>query len=484
MRFFLAGAFACLFSTAQAMPINNNATLNNLNTSRGNTLEYELTVPANASNLDISISGGSGDADLYVRAGNRPTSSSYDCRPYLTGNNESCSFSEPSATTYFIDIRAYSTFSGTTLTANYQSNGGGSNSGSSSLTNGQTVNNLQGAQGSETAFTINVPANAQNLSIATSGGSGDLDLHVRHGSPASTSSYDCRPYRSGNNETCTFSTPQTGTYHIMLRGYSAYSNASLTASFQTSGGGSGNNSGSTWDGFESYYATAIGLSGIQLVNALHNTAALNHNRMSYSQVWDALRYTDEDPNNTNNVILIYTGRSQSKTFTSSGNNNPDAWNREHSWPKSHGFPSSGDWAYTDIHHLRPSDASVNSARGNKDYDNGGSSISEAPGNFTDSNSFEPRDEVKGDIARMMFYMDVRYNGGDNTGTEDLVLVDHSNTSGSELGDLCTLLSWHNQDPVSDREITRHARIVERQGNRNPFVDYPAWANQIWDSACN
>jgi len=85
---------------------------------------------------------------------------------------------------------------------------------------------------------------------------------------------------------------------------------------------------------------------------------------------------------------------------------------------------------------------------------------------------------------MMFYMDVRYNGNDSTGTGDLELVNYSGTSGSQLGDLCTLLTWHNQDPVSTDEISRHGRIVEEQGNRNPFVDYPAWANQIFDSSCN
>ena len=241
--------------------------------------------------------------------------------------------------------------------------------------------------------------------------------------------------------------------------------------------------GATWSGFDSYYENAIGQTGQVLLDELQFLASLNHNRMSYSQVWDALRYTDEDEGNTDNVILFYSGRSQSKLFTSSGNNDPDAWNREHSWPKSHGFPGRGDWGYTDIHHLRPTDASVNSARGNRDYDVGGSEISEAPGNFRDSDSFEPRDAVKGDVARMMFYMDVRYNGNDGTGTDDLVLVDFSQTQGGELGDLCTLYDWHNQDPVSEEEIRRHSRIVERQGNRNPFVDYPNWAHEIWGQEC-
>lgn len=349
------------------------------------------------------------------------------------------------------------------------------------INNNETRTNLSGAANSETRFELAVPANASNLSIATSGGTGDLDLYVRQGTAPTTSNYTCRPYASGNTENCTFAAPAAGTWHILLQGYSSYSGATLTVSYTVNGTSTG---GATWSGFDAYYASAIGLTGTNLKNALANISARNHTRMSYSQVWDALKYTDEDPNNSNNVILIYTGRSQAKTFNSSGNSDPDAWNREHTWPKSHGFPDESDWAYTDIHHLRPEDASVNSTRGNKDFDNGGSSIGEAPGNYTDSDSFEPRNAVKGDLARMMFYMDVRYNSNDNTGVENLVLVNSTGTSGANLGKICTLLAWHNQDPVSQEEINRHARIVTRQGNRNPFVDYPAWANQLWGSACN
>lgn len=350
------------------------------------------------------------------------------------------------------------------------------------LNNNVAVNNLSATTNNLLNYQISVPAGATNLTITTNSGSGDADLYVRAGSQPTLSSYDCRPYLNGNNESCAFSSPQAAVYYIQLHAYSSFSGVTLVASYSTSGGGS--SSGATWSGFENYYADAIGLSGTALKNTLADIAERNHVRMSYAQVWDALKYTDEDPNNTNNVILLYTGRSQAKSFNASGNNNPDAWNREHTWPKSHGFPSSGDWGYTDIHHLRPTDASVNSTRGNKDFDNGGSSISEAPGNYTDSDSFQPRNAIKGDVARMMFYMDVRYNGGDGTGTDDLQLVNYTGTSGANLGKICTLLAWHNQDPVSQQEINRHARIVVRQGNRNPFVDYPAWANEIWGSSCN
>ena len=136
-----------------------------------------------------------------------------------------------------------------------------------------------------------------------------------------------------------------------------------------------------------------------------------------------------------------------------------------------------------MHHLRAADVSVNFTRGNKAYDNGGTPIGEAPGNFTDNDSFEPRDAVKGDLARMMFYMAVRYDGGDNTGVGNLELQNTTTASGNNLGKLCTLVQWHRQDPVSADEIRRHERIVEKQRNRNPFVDNPAWVEQIFGAAC-
>jgi serine protease len=101
-----------------------------------------------------------------------------------------------------------------------------------------TVSGLSGAAGTELRFTMNVPAGASNLQFRLSGGTGDGDLYVRVGSPPTTGSYTCRPYLSGNNETCTIAAPQAGTYHVMVRGYSAFSGVSLVGSYST-GGGSG-----------------------------------------------------------------------------------------------------------------------------------------------------------------------------------------------------------------------------------------------------
>lgn len=250
------------------------------------------------------------------------------------------------------------------------------------------------------------------------------------------------------------------------------------------GGDNGGISGELDIDFNQYYASVIGLKGEQLKSGL-NTLTKGHTRLTYTQVWDALKYADEDPANSDNVILFYTGRSQDKDLNSSHGNTGDMWNREHVWPKSHGFPKSGQHAYTDIQHLRPADASVNSTRSNKDYDIGGDSITESPENRRDSDSFEPRDAVKGDAARMIFYMDVRYEGNDESGTPDLEIVDYTDTPNEPiLGKLCTLLEWHNQDPVDQWERRRHARAYELQHNRNPFIDNPDWANELYASKCN
>ncbi|MCW5580130.1 MAG: S8 family serine peptidase, partial [Luteimonas sp.] len=114
------------------------------------------------------------------------------------------------------------------------SGGGG---GGSVLQNGVPVSGISGASGSTQFWTINVPAGASNLVISTSGGTGDADLYVRYGAAPTTSTYDCRPYRSGNAESCSFASPQTGTYHVMLRGYSSFSGVTLTGTYSTGGGG-------------------------------------------------------------------------------------------------------------------------------------------------------------------------------------------------------------------------------------------------------
>ena len=119
-------------------------------------------------------------------------------------------------------------------------NGGGNpNPGGTVLNNGVPITGLSGAASSTQFFTVQVPAGASNLVIASSGGTGDADMYVRAGSQPTTSTYDCRPYKTGNAESCSFATPVAGTYHVMLSAYSAFSGVSLQASWSTGGGSGG-----------------------------------------------------------------------------------------------------------------------------------------------------------------------------------------------------------------------------------------------------
>lgn len=232
-----------------------------------------------------------------------------------------------------------------------------------------------------------------------------------------------------------------------------------------------------------YYDPAIGLSGTALKSALHNVIK-GHTTFSYTTVWDILRDTDEDPNNSDNVLLLYSGWSYSKLSNGGGVSD---WNREHTWPKSHGSFDTNAPAGTDVHHLRPTDVSVNGARGSLDNDNGGTQYIDGDGATqcyrVDGISWEPWDEVKGDVARMMFYMATRYDGDPaDHGGLDLELQETIPTSGPNLGKLSVWLTWHDNDLVSDWERQRNDKIYTNwQGNRNPFIDHPDWADSIWGS---
>jgi serine protease len=107
--------------------------------------------------------------------------------------------------------------------------GPGPDPGDGSLVVGTPITGLSGGSGSSQFWTVNVPSGATNLVIALSGGSGDADLYVRRGAQPTTSTWDCRPYRSGNNESCAFAAPQAGTYHVLVRGYSSFSGVTLRA---------------------------------------------------------------------------------------------------------------------------------------------------------------------------------------------------------------------------------------------------------------
>ncbi len=229
-----------------------------------------------------------------------------------------------------------------------------------------------------------------------------------------------------------------------------------------------------------YYQDIQQLTGSDLEDALHEMIK-DHSEFSYGSAKQILKDSDQDPNNTENVMLVYKEISIPKSSFAS-NNESDYWNREHVWAKSHGnFSNYGDLgAYSDAHNLKPCDASINSARGYKDFDNGGSQNSEATECYSTNTTWEPGDNSKGDVARIIFYMHTRYSGN---GEPNLNIADYTPTfPNSQMGKLSTLLAWNELDPVDAFERRRNDVIYGWQNNRNPFVDYPELANQIWADA--
>lgn len=230
-------------------------------------------------------------------------------------------------------------------------------------------------------------------------------------------------------------------------------------------------SGSTSSNFDftshsNYYISAKNLSGDALEDKLTDIITSTHkNKRNYDNLRQDLQKTDADPNNSNNLILFYSQQSV-KAAWDSGN----TWNREHVWPNSKGVGESGPGA--DAHHLRPADPSVNSTRGNKKMGNITGSKTEIMFKKTihtycyySGDIFEPRDDIKGDIARIYFYLLTRYP------------YLYNNLSG--VADIKTLVEWNALDPVSDSEIRRNEAAYKIQGNRNPFIDNSDFVNLIW-----
>lgn len=200
--------------------LKNGVAATGIGASTGQDVVYTLDVPAGSSGISFASSGGTGDADMYVKFGSVPTDSSYDCRPFAGGNSESCTGTQ-SGGTYYVRLKAYSTFAGVSLTGSYS----GGSTGPTPIND--SVNNIFVSQGQWAQYTQDLGAGYSNLTISISGGTGDVDLFVKHGSTPTVSSYDCRPYLNGNGETCTISSPAAGTWHIGLNGYQTSSGVTL-----------------------------------------------------------------------------------------------------------------------------------------------------------------------------------------------------------------------------------------------------------------
>jgi vibriolysin len=188
-----------------------------LSGSAGSETHFYYVAPSGADEVTITMSGGSGDADLYTKKGSAPTSSSYDCRPYASGNNESCTGT--GSGTHYAMLRGYSSYSGVSLVADHTTSGGG-NCGSLS------ESGLSGSASAWQYFTVDMTGCASSKTVTMSGGTGDADLYTRSGSNPTTSTYDCRPYKYGNDESCSIATGSI--QHVGIRGYSSYSGVSLS----------------------------------------------------------------------------------------------------------------------------------------------------------------------------------------------------------------------------------------------------------------
>jgi len=224
-----------------------------------------------------------------------------------------------------------------------------------------------------------------------------------------------------------------------------------------------------------YYSAAENLSDQSLKSALHNIID-DHEYFNYtSETRDKLKESDVGPNNRNNIILIYTRASVTA-------DNHSGWNREHVWAKSRGDFENKYPEHSDLHNLRASNISVNSTRSNYSFNECENNCQQTFGNKYNGYAlvFEPRNEDKGDVARIIFYMDVRYEG--DNGELDLEMTDEIYSISSTLrrhGVRATLLQWHALDPVDDFERNRNNVIYNYQGNRNPFIDHPELVDYLW-----
>ena len=222
------------------------------------------------------------------------------------------------------------------------------------------------------------------------------------------------------------------------------------------------------------------LTGSSLKDALATTIISSHTtNLSYTpDVWNVLKQSDLDLTDNSKVVLIYgydntdgnyvTDRTRDKE--ANGGTAGTQWNREHVYAKALGNPDLGTTGPgADAHHLRPSDITFNSQRSNKKFATGSGHAGDVSGNWY------PGDEWKGDVARMMMYMYLRYG---NQCLPKNVAVGSVAASDSNMVTL--LLQWNAEDPVSDLEKQRNNVVANAQGNRNPFIDNPYLATVIWN----
>ena len=298
-------------------------------------------------------------------------------------------------------------------------------------------------------------------------------------------------------EACTF----TAVANNITDTGGAHPAANTVVNFNVASGGGGGTG---------YYAHVNTSSPSQLRCSL-NATIKGHTAYPYSggttNVWTILEIADEDPLNAGKVLDVYRNHSYTKVSGRAGTGTGLTYNREHTWPKSLGFSSeTGNLGlpnspHTDTHMLYASDTNYNSDRGNKPYGNcsgcterateayngagGGSGVYPGNSNWFNTSVFQTWGKRKGDVARAVMYMAIRYEGGTHPTTgqsePDLELTDNAalivatSSSPAYMGLLSTLLAWHQADPPDAAERARDEVIYSFQGNRNPFIDHPEWA---------
>jgi endonuclease I len=220
-----------------------------------------------------------------------------------------------------------------------------------------------------------------------------------------------------------------------------------------------------------------------LISSTHTTQIPYTSSVS-TDTWDAIKLTDLDPNNSSVVFLLYgwndndnasnTDRTRDKNLSCHVSDCSGLWNREHVFARSLGTPDLGSaGAGSDVHNLRAIDSDQNNMRGNRLFEDAASS---SMSYTTGAGNWYPGDEWRGDVARMIMYMYVRYPNQcrpTNVGV--------GSTSYSNFGDMPNVfLEWNAIDPVSEYERVRNDVLQSLQGNRNPFIDNPLIATRIWN----
>ncbi len=248
-----------------------------------------------------------------------------------------------------------------------------------------------------------------------------------------------------------------------------------------------------------YYDSAQGLTGYQLKSALHTIISESHVEHTYGELYTAYETSDTDYyyENDGSVLDMYSeipegpdsyfynhGSNQCGNYSEEG----DCYNREHIVPQSvfnKQYPMKSD-----VHFVVPSDGYVNGKRSNYPFGivnnpswtstNGSKVGSNDYTNAYTGNAFEPIDEFKGDIARMLFYFATRYE----TQVDDWDFPMFNGTENQVFSEwaLSLLLQWHYSDPVSQREIDRNNACYNFQNNANPFIDHPEWVSMIWEQS--